>query len=585
MGFDMKKIGPVVSFCLILIHGMLAAHAGLKNPDTFVLATYGTLRTLDPAVCYDATGSQRIWNIYETLIFFDGSSTEQYIPLLATEVPTLENRGIAADGRTYTFRIRRGVKFHEGGELSPEDVAYSIKRAMIVDPDGGPMWMLLEALTGHGSTRDRNGNIIPGIFEAIDRAVEVKQDRVIFHLPRPFPPLMGILAYSAAAVLDKEWAVSKGCWDGNIKNAAKFNNPAPGHEPLQNLANGTGAYRMKLWEPSKQFVFERFEGYWGPRPPLKAAIVKYVKEWSTRKLMLQNGDADRVTVDTPYVPEVEAMPGLTIYKTPQLSLTAALFCRRLNPAGNPNIGSGKLDGNGILPDFFADASIRKAFLHAFDRRTYREDVFNNQVILPTSPNIEGLPYHRDVPVYEFDLDRSEKYLKMAFNGQVWQNGFKMVIAHNTGNAMREAAAWMLAENIMSLNPKFKIEVRNVDWKDYLVQYRNYMYPIFITGWAADYADPHNFLYTFMHSGGVYGRFLAYHNQEVDRLCEAGIVTVDPAERERIYSRLQHLWYEEAVGIPLYQQIDIRAYRDTVHGYVPNPMLPDAWEDLKRLSKK
>jgi len=415
--------------------------------------------------------------------------------------------------------------------------------------------------------------------------VEVKADRVIFHLPRPFPPLMGILAHSAAAILDKEWAISMGCWDGNIKNAAGFNNPAPGHEPLQNIANGTGAYRLKLWQPSKQFVFERFEGYWGPRPALKTAIIKYVKEWSTRKLMLQNGDADRVTVDTPYVPEVEAMPGLKFFKTPQLSFTAALFCRKVDPRGNPNIGSAKLDGNGIPSDFFADANIRKAFLHAFDRRTYREDVFNNQVILPSSPNIEGLPYHKDVPVYEFDLDKSKIYLKKALNGAVWQKGFKMVIAHNTGNEMREAAAWMLAENIMSLNPKFRIEVRNVEWKDYLVQYRNTMYPIFITGWVADYADPHNFLYTFMHSDGVYGRFLVYKNEEVDRLCEAGIATADPAKREQIYTRLQHLWYEDAIGIPLYQQINVRAYRDYVHGYIPNPMLTDAWEDLKRLKKK
>ena len=569
----------------MLVIGLLTAHAGVKNPDLFVLANYGTLRTLDPAVCYDATGSQRIWNIYETLIFFDGSSTDKYVPLLAAEVPTLENGGISADGRTYAFRIRQGVEFHEGGELSPADVAYSIKRAMIVDPDGGPMWMLLEALTGHGSTRDPDGNIIPRIFETIDKAVEVKENQVLLHLPRAFPPLMGILANSAGAILDREWAISKGCWDGNIKNAAGFNNPAPGHEPLQNIANGTGAYRLKIWQPSKQFVFERFEGYWGPRPALKTAIIKYVKEWSTRKLMLQNGDADRVTVDTPYVPEVEAMPGLTLFKTPQLSFTAALFCRRINPRGNPNIGSAKLDGNGIPPDFFADADIRKAFLHAFDRRTYREDVFNNQVILPTSPNIEGLPYHKNVPVYEFDLNQSKKYLQQAWNGEVWQKGFKMVIAHNTGNEMREAAAWMLAENIMSLNPKFRIEVRNVDWKDYLVQYRNYMYPIFITGWVADYADPHNFLYTFMHSRGVYGRFLAYKNSEVDRLCEAGIATVDPIQREQIYTRLQHLWYEEAVGIPLYQQINVRAYRDYVHGYVPNAILTDGWEDLKRLYKR
>jgi peptide/nickel transport system substrate-binding protein len=282
---------------------------------------------------------------------------------------------------------------------------------------------------------------------------------------------------------------------------------------------------------------------------------------------------------------VEALPGVKLYRTPQLSFTCALFCRQVNSAGNPNIGSGRLDGRGVPPDFFEDADVRKAFLHAFDRQTYKADVFNNLVILPTSPDIEGLPYHKDVPVYEFDLNQSRKYLQKAWNGEIWEKGFQLVIAHNTGNEMREAAALMLAENLMSLNPKFKIEVRNVEWKDYLVQYRSFQYPIFITGWVADYADPHNFMYSFMHSRGAYGRFLAYKNEEVDRLCEAGIATVDPAKRQQIYDRLQYLWYQDAVGIPLYQQIDVRAYRDYVHGYVPNPMLTDAWEDLKRIYKK
>ena len=581
----MRRTGIILFIGGFILLAGLNVDAEIKNPDTFILATYGTLRTLDPAACYDDTGSQRIWNIYETLVFFDGSKTDQFIPVLATEVPTLENGGISADGKTYIFKIRTGVKFHEGGKLTPDDVVYSFKRNMIVDPDGGPMWMLLEALTGKGSTRDHTGKIIDGIFETIDKAIEAKGDTVIFHLPRPYPPLMGILAYTASSILDKQWAISIGCWDGNIKNAATYNNPAPGHEPLQKIENGTGPFRMKLWEPSKQFVFERFDGYWGSKPALKSAIVKYVKEWSTRKLMLQNGDADRVTVDIPYVPEVEAMKGLKLYKVPQLSVSVALFCQKVDPTGNPNIGSGKLDGEGIPPEFFSDIYVRKAFLHAIDRKTYEADVFNGLVIMPTSPNIEGLPYSRQVPVYEFDLKRSKEYLKKAWGGKLWQKGFKMIIAHNTGNEMREAAAVMLAENIMSVNPKFRIEVRNVEWKDYLVQYRSYMYPIFIIGWAADYADPHNFLYTFMHSQGVYGRFMAYKNEEVDRLCEAGIATVDPVKREHIYAKLQQLWYEEAVGIPLYQQINVRAYRDWVHGYVPNAMLTDAWEDLKRIRKK
>jgi len=580
----MKKFVCLIG-CLLLVLCAAGVGAEVKNPDTFILADYRTVPTIDPAASYEVGGSMRIWNLYETLIFFDGSSTEKFVPLLATEVPTVENGGISADGRTYTFTIRKGVRFHEGGELMPEDVVYSFKRNMITDPDGGPMWMLLEALTGSSSTRDKDGKVIEGIFDIIDKAIEAKGDKVILHLPKPYPPLMSILCYTASSILDKEWAVSKGCWDGNIKNIAKYNNPAPGHEPLQKIENGTGPFKLKLWEPAKQFVFERFDGYWGPKPKIKTAIVKYVKEWSTRKLMLQSGDADRVVVDTTYVPEVKAMKGLKLYEVPQLGFTAAMFCRKMNPTGNPNIGSGQLDGNGIPPDFFSDINVRKAFLHAFDRETYKKDVFHDLVIMPTSPNVEGLPYHKDVPVYEFDLKKAAEYMKKAWGGKVWEKGFKMIITYNTGNEMREAAALMLAENIMSLNPKFKTEVRNVEWKDYVVQIREYQYPMFLSGWGADYADPHNFVYPFMHSNGYYGKHMVLENEEIVNLIDSGISTADPKKRREIYSKLQDIWYEDAIGIPLYQQIVVRAYRDYVHGFIPNAMFTDDNEILKRISKE
>ena len=580
----MKKLVCFIG-CFLLIFFTAGVSAEVKNPDTFVLADYRTVESIDPARAYDVAGSMRLWNLYETLIFFDGSSTEKFVPLLTAEVPTVANGGISRDGKTYTFTIRKGVKFHEGGELTLEDVVYSFKRHMIMDPDGGPMWMLLEALTGKGSTRDKDGNVIKGIFDTIDKAVEARGNKVIFHLPKPYPPLMSILCYTASSILDKEWAISKGCWDGDIKNAAKYNNPAQGHEPLQKIENGTGPFRMKLWEPAKQFIFERFDGYWGPKPRIKTGIVKYVKEWSTRKLMLRSGDADRVVVDTPYVPEVKAMKGLKLYDVPQLAFTAGMFCRKLNPTGNPNIGSGKLDGNGIPPDFFSDINARKAFLHAFDRETYKKDVFHDLVIMPTSPNVEGLPYHKDVPLYEFDLKKSAEFMKKAWGGKAWEKGFKMIITHNTGNEMREASALMLAENIMSLNPKFKIEIRNVEWKDYVVQIRNYQYPIFMSGWGADYADPHNFVYPFMHSNGYYGKHMVLKNDKIDKLCDAGIENVDPKKRREIYSTLQDIWFDDAIGIPLYQQIVVRAYRDYVHGFIPNAMFTDDNEILKRIRKE
>ncbi|GAG18829.1 unnamed protein product, partial [marine sediment metagenome] len=249
----MKKIACLFG-CFLLLLGAVSADAEVKNPDTFVLADIGSVDSMDPAKAYDTAGSAKLWTVYETLIFFDGPHTGQFKPVLATQVPTVENGGISADGKTITFTIRKGVKFHEGGVLTPEDVAYSLKRAMVSDPNGGPMWMLLEAMTGKGNTR-KDGKIIPGIFEEIDKSIEVKGDQVILHLPKPYPPLLGILCYSSSCIIDKEWAISKGCWDGNIKNAAKYNKPAEGKEPLQSIANGTGAYRLKVWETAKQFVF------------------------------------------------------------------------------------------------------------------------------------------------------------------------------------------------------------------------------------------------------------------------------------------------------------------------------------------
>ncbi|GAK60749.1 extracellular solute-binding protein family 5 [Candidatus Vecturithrix granuli] len=580
----MKKMSTIL-LCFALILGTTSVFAEIKNPDTFIKATYGTERTLDPSVAYDTTSSQRLHNIYDNLIRFDGESTEKFVPQLAVEVPSVENGGISADGMTYTFKIREGVKFHGGETLTAEDVEYSFERNMVVDPDGGPMWMMLEALTGEGSTRDADGKLIPGIFEKIMNAVEVDGNTVVLHLPMPYPPLMGILSQSWAAIFPKSWAIANGCWDGTLENAEKVNNPAPGHEPLIEKVNGTGPYKLKSWEQSKEFVFERFEEYWGEKPALKYAIVKYVPEWSTRKLMLLNGDVDTASVDDPYVPEMLEVEGLKSYKVPQLSVSAAMFCQKVNPDQNTSIGSGKLDGQGIPPDFFSDINVRKAFMHAFDRGLYESDVLQNISTVPTNPNIPGLPYAIDVPVYEFDLEKAAEYMKKAWNGEAWEKGFKMTITYNTGNARREGAAIMLAENIMSLNPKFQVEVANVEWKDYLVKYRNFQYPIYIIGWGADYPDPHNFLYTFMKSTGVYGRYMAYKNPEVDELCDKGIATSVPEERAKIYARLQNLWYEDAVGLCIYQENLYRFYKDWVQGFVPHPMDGDAAEWFYRLSKE
>ncbi|HEX4048466.1 MAG TPA: ABC transporter substrate-binding protein, partial [Elusimicrobiota bacterium] len=198
-----------------LLLGMLPASALAlaKNPDTYTYATISDADSMDPAWSYDTASDLVILNVYEPLVMFDKASTERLIPILATKVPSKQNGLISPDGRTYTFPIRRGVKFHDGTPLTPEDVKYSIQRFMLLDRAAGPSLLLLQPLTGRSSTRDEHNRIVPGIWEAVERAVSVQGDKVILRLPRPYAPLLSILA-SWSPIVSKAWAVKNGDWDG-----------------------------------------------------------------------------------------------------------------------------------------------------------------------------------------------------------------------------------------------------------------------------------------------------------------------------------------------------------------------------------
>ncbi len=174
----------VIASMILTVAGAGFAQA-IKNPGTLITADYGTVDSRDPAYAYDTASTSRIMNIYEFLIWWDGEKTDQFVPMLATEVPSTENGLISEDGLTYTFPIRKGVKFHNGETMTPEDVEYSIERAMVQDRSGGPVWMLLEPLLGVGGTR--SGGEIAVDFGDIDGAVEVVGDNVVFRLAQPYP--------------------------------------------------------------------------------------------------------------------------------------------------------------------------------------------------------------------------------------------------------------------------------------------------------------------------------------------------------------------------------------------------------------
>ncbi|RIK19825.1 MAG: hypothetical protein DCC51_08315, partial [Anaerolineae bacterium] len=393
------------------------------DPTTMVEMTFGDIDTLDPALAYDTASGDPLTHIYETLIWYNYKDGTSFVPALATEVPTVENGGISADGLTYTFHIREGIKFHDGADLTPSDVAFSFQRGLLQSDPNGPQWLMIEPLFGYVS-----GDITEGIQEGafagdpealkagatpeelaatceMVKAAVVADDAagtVTFHLAQSWGPWLATIAQTWGSVLDQDWVVAQGDWDGDCATWQNFYAPGSENDKLSAVVNGTGPYMLDHWTPGEEWVLTANESYWrteetpvwegGPYGPaaIKTVIVRNVEEWGTRFAALQSGDATWVSVPLenesqvdPLVGEIcqwdtgecapsETNPNGQLRQWPNLPSVSRtdLFPTWNIAEGSPYVGSGKLDGNGIPLDFFSDINTRLALATCFDYDTY-----------------------------------------------------------------------------------------------------------------------------------------------------------------------------------------------------------------------
>ncbi len=551
---------------------------GVKNPGTLVIMTIGDAESLDPATAYDNVSSEIIlWNIYETLLFFKGSRIDQYVPMLATEVPSVTNGGISKDGKTYTFKIRQGVKFHDGSTMAPEDVKYSLMRFALIDRDGGPSWILLATILGseHQSTRDGEGNLLPAVWDKVNRAIQVKGDTVSITLKDPYAPLLNIMN-QWSMVVSKKFAIQNGGWDGSKATLAKYNNPAkPEVLELFGKASGTGPFKLESWDRARGTItLVRNDNYWRAPAKLQRIVVRKVEEFSARRLALQNGDADIITVERSDQPAVTGIPGVRIVDDlPRLLNSPALFMNlNINQEANPDTGTGVLDGNGIPPNFFADVHVRRAFAHLFDRERWIREAIGGKGRVANGPIPFGmLGYAAKGKWYEVSKDKAIAEFKEAHGGQVWQRGFKFTVLFNFTPPGRLTAAQMIKEATEALNPKFKIDVRGVTWANYLGRMRSKKLTMFVNGWFGDYADPDNFVVPFMHSTGTFTGWQSYKNPQADKLIEASAKETDQKKREKLYLQLQDLAYQDVPTVYIVYPVGFVVMRTWVKGWYHNPI--------------
>ncbi|MCO6449209.1 MAG: ABC transporter substrate-binding protein [Caldilineales bacterium] len=610
---------------------------GAPRPDTYTFATFGDVDTLDPNLAYDTASGTVLFNVMESLIFYNGEDATTFVPVLAKEVPSLENGLISEDGLTYIFNIREGVKFHEGGDLTPSDVAYTFQRGLLQSDPNGPQWLLIEPLLGYASG-DVTEEIAEGAYagdpdalkaNATPEELQMVCDKVMaavvaddaagtvtFSLAQPWGPFLATLVPYWGSIMDKEWALEQGAWDGTCETWVDHYAPGSENDELSEVVNGTGPYKLESWTPGEGWVLVANEDYWRPEgepmweggpsgvPQIKRVVQQQVNEWGTRFAMLQAGDVEAAAVPAANRPQADEFVGeFCDYATgectpnadnpdgplrkwgnmPTVSRTDVFLTFNVatdENGNNPYIGSGQLDGNGIPPDFFSDVHVRKAMNYCFDYDAFIADAQNGEGARNNGPIIlDMLGYNPDGEYYPFDLDQCAAELEQAWGGVLPETGFRFQIAFNTGNVTRQTAAAIFQNNLASINEKYQVEIVGLPWPTFLRSFRAVQLPVSISGWHEDIHDPHNWAQPF--TVGTYAGRQALPDDlraQFQELVTAGVLAADPAAREAIYYDLQKLHHDTAIQVTLSQGAGSRYEQRWVDGFYYNSALYDGMPD-------
>ncbi len=552
----------------------LGSTLAVAPSNTFVIQNGGIIATLEPHQAYDGTGVGAIINTYETLIDFE-RNTGKLIPLLATGWKA------SSDGTTYSFVLRQGVKFHSGNDFTCTDAKYSFHRLLVTNNSSSTAFNLSDSILGF--TYWDEDLIKSTAFSAISKAVSCDaNNQLVFKLSRRDPLFLMRIAGVWAVILDKKTAVTQGEWDGTEATWKEWQNKPLSNSSLNKTDVGTGAYTMVSRE-SDQAIFKRFDGYWGEKAKLENVIVKVVAEDASRVLALKNGDADIVSYsDQSSFNQLKGAPGVTLVQSPSLNAAAIMFNQAL-VKDSKYIGSGKLDGKGIPPNFFTDIHVRRGFAAAFDRQRYIKEILGGQGGDSTMAIGSSLPgYDPSITAFKFDPELAKREFALAWKGQVAKNGFSFEALPD--GASNRSTIELLSQTLSKINPKFKLKVRILPQADLYAALGASQVPITINNLPADFPDAIAQLIFFYSSSGTFSAHMHYKDTQTDKAIGELSATTDPAKRAALVRLVGRRAAELVPLIPVPVGVSNAFFRSNLKGFKENRNPYRAGIDWKRLSK-
>lgn len=496
----MKKLKYGIAVAVLA--GVLAVGSTGTMAQTLTIGVRAGPESIDPHFTATGTHAEALKHVFDTLTWSgDGLEIE----------PRLAESWKAVSADTWEFKLRKGVKFHDGSDFTAEDVKFSIERIPVV---AGPNPTTIYVRRVQST-------------EIVDpHTIRIKTDGPAPNLPNDFIRLF-IVSHKAAAGLTKESA-------NEAFNSGK-------------AAVGTGPYKFVSWTPKEQLVLDRFDGYWGPKEPWAKHVRKEIPNDAARVAQLKAGQVDLIVrVPASDVPTLERDSKLTVVKVD----TVYVFNMELDMRDKAPQVSAK-DGSSLDKNPMQDPRVREAIDLAIDRNALAEIAMEglgkavNQLVTPT---IFG--YSKSLPPRKYDPAAAKKLLADAG----YPNGFKTQFSFTSDRLPGDrqvgtSVAQMLAA--IGIDAQANAQPAAV----FFPARTRGEFSLSMSGWGTLTGEANYTLSSVVHSNDKdkkLGAFnvLNYKNPEMDKLIQDASIEMDEAKRRGLLEKANELVAKDRPRLPL-----------------------------------
>jgi dipeptide transport system substrate-binding protein len=505
----------------------LCLGAPAQAAKTLVYCSEGSPENFNPQINTTGTSFDTAYPVFSRLVEFEPGTTK-IMPALA------ESWDVSDDGLSYTFHLRKGVKFHQVGKFSPtrdfnaDDVIATFNR----------MWKADDpyAKVSGGAYDYFNDMGMPDLLASIDK---VNDYTVKFVLKKPESPFIANMGMDFAAIHSKEYM------DAMMKAGTP--------EMVDQVPVGTGPFIFSSYEKDSKIVYKANANYFRGKQPIDNLVFSITPDQAVRTAKLQAGECDVAPYPAPAdLPMLEQDTNLQVLKQEGLNVGYLAFNVQKKP--------------------FDDKRVRQAINMAIDKDSIISAVYQSAgkpAKNPIPPTIWS--YDDAITAYPYDPEKAKAMLAEAGVTNLSTDLWYMPVQRPYNPDAKKIAELMQAD---LAKVGITAELKTFEWGEYRKRLQAGEHQMGLLGWTGDNGDPDNFMGVLLSCGSARegGQNIAkWCNQDFTKLIDEAKLTADVGKRTELYTKAQEIFHEEAPWLPIAHSVVYMPMSKKVTGYKVHPL--------------